>query len=58
LTSAPFSLSLGATVDVKLIAYNFYGDSAVSPIGNGANIVGVPDSPVLLRSNPLVTSAL
>jgi hypothetical protein len=58
LTSTPYSLSLGATVDAKLVAYNFYGDSATSSIGSGANIVGVPDSAVSLASDPLITSAL
>jgi hypothetical protein len=58
LTTAPYSLSLGATVDVKLIAYNAYGDSAFSSVGTGANIVGLPDAPVSLQNDPSVTSAL
>jgi hypothetical protein len=42
---------LGATVDAKLIAYNYYGDSGVSEIGGGANIVGVPESALNLANN-------
>lgn len=57
LTSAPYSLSLGATVDAKVLAYNYYGNSGVSPVGSGANIVGVPDAPTLLQNDPQVTSA-
>jgi hypothetical protein len=58
LTTSPYSLSLGATIDVKLVTYNFYGDSAFSSVGSGANIVGLPDAPVSLQNDPSVTSAL
>jgi hypothetical protein len=47
---APFSLSQGATVDAKIIAINFYGESTPSEIGGGANIVGVPEAPVNLQN--------
>lgn len=57
LISAPYSLTLGSTVDVKVIAYNIYGDSSYSEVGNGANIVLVPDSPINLANNVTVTSA-
>jgi hypothetical protein len=56
LTSAPYSLSLGATIDVKVIAYNFYGDSQYSITGSGATIVLVPDSPTMLRNLPAITN--
>ena len=57
LRSAPFSLTLGETVDTKVTAINFYGSSAVSDVGNGAQIVAVTDAVVNLQSDPLVTSA-
>lgn len=47
-TAAPYSLSLGASIDVKVIAYNIYGDSATSEVGSGATVVLVPDSPINL----------
>jgi hypothetical protein len=51
LKSSPFSLTLGASVDVKIIAYNVYGDSAPSPLASDQHIVFVPDPPINLQNN-------
>jgi hypothetical protein len=48
---------LGNTIYAKVIAVNPYGDSASSPVGEGALIVLVPDAPVDLRNDPSITSA-
>ena len=56
LRSSPYNLSLGATVDAYIIAYNFYGDSTPSTVGSGANIVAVPDSPLNLVNDASITS--
>lgn len=45
---APFSLPWGSSVWVKLIAFNFYGDSNISEPGNGAVIITYPDAPINL----------
>jgi hypothetical protein len=36
LTTTPFSLTMGMQVNVRVIAYNTYGDSAASVVGSGA----------------------
>jgi hypothetical protein len=36
---------MGMSVKLRVVAYNAYGDSVASPIGNGALIVYVPDAP-------------
>jgi hypothetical protein len=56
LTSSPYSLSLGATVDVKVIAYNSYGDSEYSEVGSGATVALVPDMPIDLENDLDVTN--
>ena len=56
LRASPYNLSLGATVDSYIIAYNFYGDSEPSFVGSGANIVAVPDSPLNLVNDASITS--
>jgi len=49
LTQSPFALQfgpqLGEQVDVKIIAYNEYGNSPSSPIGGTARIQVVPSPP-------------
>jgi hypothetical protein len=40
-----------------IYAYNMYGDSEPSPMGNGAKIVLVPDAPLDLRNEPTITNA-
>jgi hypothetical protein len=54
---APFSLTMGMDVYVQVIAYNSYGDSAASDLGNGARIVRVPDAPTDLENDLLVTTS-
>jgi len=45
-------------VYAKVVAYNYYGDSlSESNLGNGAIIVFVPDHPLALRNDPLITNA-
>jgi len=57
LRAAPYSLILGDTVDVKIAAINLYGTSGFSAIGTGAFIQLVPDAPLSLADNPVITSA-
>ena len=45
LTAAPYSLTMGMSVKLRVVAYNAYGDSVASPIGYGALIVYVPFAP-------------
>jgi len=41
-------LPWGSSVYVKVVAYNLYGDSAESIVGNGAVILTIPDAPTNL----------
>lgn len=45
---APFSLDWGDSVHAKIVAYNVYGDSEESDVGNGAVIFTMPDKPINL----------
>ena len=47
--SPPFSLDWGSSVWAKVVAYNAYGDSQESDIGNGATIFTMPDPPIQLQ---------
>ena len=38
LTAAPFNLALGDAINIKLTAYNDYGESPLSEVGGGALI--------------------
>lgn len=58
LTSPPYNLNLGSSIDVKVIAYNVYGDSDYSAVGSGDFIVLVPDAPIQLANMPDVTNVL
>jgi len=57
LRASPFNLVLGETINVQIIAYNAYGQSAISVVGGTALMVLVPDAPVSLANNPAVTLA-
>lgn len=57
LTTTPFSLVLGSSIEAQLLATNAYGNSPVSNIGSGAFIVLVPDAPKALTNNPSLTNA-
>jgi hypothetical protein len=52
---APFNLEWASHIWVKVIAFNFNGDSPESDVGNGAQIFRVPDAPTGLVNRPLVT---
>jgi hypothetical protein len=56
LTSAPYSLSLGNDVNVKVIATNVKGDSPESLQGSGATIIEAPDAPVNLAEDTSLRS--
>jgi len=51
LTSAPYSLVVGDSVTVKVVATNVKGDSLESADGNGATIITKPDAPINLAEN-------
>jgi hypothetical protein len=57
LTASPYDLNLGNAVYVTVIAYNMYGDSETSPVGSGAVIQLVPDSPKNLQDLLDVTNS-
>lgn len=57
LTAAPFDLELGNVIYARVVAFNYYGDSASSPIGSGSVIQLVPDAPINLVNDPSVTSS-
>ena len=48
-TQVPFSLDeLGSPINVRVKAYNSYGESTFSEVGGGAVIQKVPDAPISL----------
>jgi hypothetical protein len=51
LTTAPYSLTQGNSVYVKITATNSKGTSALSAKGNGATIINAPDAPVSLAED-------
>jgi hypothetical protein len=52
LTVYPYYLPWGTSVYAKIQAYNSYGDSYFSEIGNGAIIFTNPDPPINLMMDP------
>ena len=56
LAGAPWNLILDEEIHAYVIASNNYGDSPASPSGNGGIMRLVPDSPVNLLNDALVTS--
>lgn len=46
LKASTYNLPWGSSVYAKLLAYNLYGNSAMSSVGNGAVILTVPDAPL------------
>jgi hypothetical protein len=54
----PYDHVLDESVWVKIVAENFYGDSLISEPGNGGLVKLVPDAPVNLANDPIVTSDL
>jgi hypothetical protein len=56
LTAAPWNLIKGASVFASVQAYNALGSTVNSPLGNGAIVVLVPDSPQNLSNVPAQTT--
>lgn len=54
---SPFNLIQGDTVDIRIIAINFYGSSIISSVGGGAKILTNPHIPRNLINNVTITSA-
>lgn len=54
---APYNLVKGESIYAKIVATNFYGDSPFSLAGNGAETQLVPDAPINLANNELLTDA-
>jgi hypothetical protein len=55
LTAAPFSLALGDLINIKVSAYNAYGESPLSEVGGGGLIQLVPDAPINLANAMEIT---
>jgi hypothetical protein len=47
----------GDHVNIKVSAINYYGESPYSSVGDGASIWLIPDEPVSLANDALVTDA-
>lgn len=56
LTSTPYSLLKGYSINAYIVATNAYGSSTPSSLGNGGVIVLVTNAPILLVNDPTVTS--
>lgn len=54
---SPYSLVLGDSIFINVVATNVKGDSLISEDGNGATIIQPPDSPVNLAEDVLLRSA-
>jgi hypothetical protein len=52
LLAAPFSIPYGLELQVRVFAYNSYGDSDSSQIAGNVVLVTYPDPPVNVRENP------
>ncbi len=58
LYAAPYSLPLGAKIEVKVTAFNAYGTSLTSDVGSSSAIIQyVPDAPKSLATVATQTSA-
>lgn len=53
---APYSLLKGADIKAYIVATNIYGSSPASPEGSGGVVVFVPDAPINLADNTVVTT--
>jgi hypothetical protein len=58
LRADPFNLPWGSSVYAKIAAINLMGTSLDSVAGNGAEITRVPDPPINLVKNTLVSNAV
>lgn len=43
LLATPFELTKGNSIDIRVLAANLYGESELSPVGSGANVVITPE---------------
>lgn len=58
LYAVPYSLPLGAKIEVRVTAFNAYGTSPTSDVGSSSAIIQyVPDAPKSLATNAALTSA-
>jgi len=57
LIKAPYHHPWGASIYARVIATNIKGNSLISPKGNDAVILTVPDSPINLANVPAITSS-
>jgi hypothetical protein len=55
--AAPYSLPWGSNVYAKVVGYNTYGDSAMSPAGSEAIILTIPDTPISIAEVEVARSA-
>lgn len=51
LTGSVYNLSYGSSVSATVVAYNAYGDSLNSTLGNGAVLITYPSAPTTLAEN-------
>lgn len=56
LAAEPYNIQLGYSIYIKVVATNAYGDSQISPPGNGAIMVHEPDAPILVLNMVGTTS--
>lgn len=56
LITSPFDHPWGASIQVKVAAINVVGSSEYSAVGNGAVILTIPDAPLSLADDVLVTT--
>lgn len=56
LTVSPYNLLQGYSIVIKVSAYNAYGNSTISEAGFGGIIQLVPDAPMNLVNNVLITT--
>jgi hypothetical protein len=54
---APYSLVLNEEIKAKIIATNVYGDSPYSEVGNDGLTKLIPDVPINLANNAVITDA-
>lgn len=57
INGSPYLVAWGSSIFAKVAASNVYGISEHSVAGNGAVIVTVPDAPIGVADNAVVTTA-
>lgn len=57
LKASPFTIAWNTGVYATVQAFNAYGNSAVSIVGNGAIITTVPDAPINIATNATLNTA-